>query len=868
MLHIDPTKVLPQEYAKSQAKVTRRDTRANRSDGFGATIAGKAVTSTYINDLIPVVSSRLGKRLPLDSDEHKLQFVIRNLDPAVIALATLQGALHSIGAKGTLRDTYRTIGRLIERECFTAKLLHHDAKRGERLIEQAMKERPNAGSRMSVLRKQAAKPGVIRKKGEVVGHVAGFQVENWSEALLLIAGSWCVSRLIEAMPMVFAKVLRVTVDGVVNHKDHDRTEMLILKPEGLGVADRAIHEAVFNHPVFGPRTTKPDDWDRFTVKPSDDVDNKVTLLRTPHKDVKAATAHAIRTGQAAPALKGLNALQAVPYKINTWTLDLIKECWAMGIPVPGLPMKSALQRVKLEQDEFNALSVEERELHARSTKAAVKLNLARIGDIVSYEEDMATAEQMARADRFYVPMNMDWRGRVYGITFFNFQREDRVRSLFLFANGKPITERGIYWLKVHVANCWAGKGEDGIGIDKKPLDARVKWVDDHIDIIREAVEWPTGRANQWWRDADAPFLFLASSRELVAAIDAGVGYVSHIPVSFDGSCSGIQHLSCAMRAEEGRYVNLTDNESPEDIYERVAALARASIERDLEADVDEMIGDEFVKAEKSRRYAKLALDYGVNRKLVKRNVMTFPYSSKVFGMGHQQLVDTMEPLQVEVLKGERKEHPFGDEPTQHGAAKYLARHAYDAIRKLVEKPAEAMGFLQHLAKALAHEAKPLRWVTPIGLPWINRYHDPVTEQLNLTLNENGIRIKQRFLVGVGFEKDINKERAANAVSPNFVHALDASHLVLTVGACVDEGITDIATVHDSFGCLPSEGDRFNVIIRATLVRMYTDHDVLEEIRASAWNDLSDAGKEKLPAAAPVKGTLNLEDIKNAKYAFA
>lgn len=868
MLDTTATKVLPQEYAKAQAKVIRRDTRATKSDGLGATIAGKAVTSQYITQLIPVVASKLAQHCPVDSDEHKLQFVIRNLDPAVIALATLQGALHSIGGKGTLRDTYRTIGKLIEREAYTAKLLHHDAKRGEKLIEQVMKERPNASSRMAVLRKQAAKPGVVKKKGQVVGHVSGFQVENWGEALLLKAGSWCVSRLIEAMPMVFAKVLRVDVDGVVKHKDHDRTEMLILKPEGLAIADKAVHDAVFNHPVFGPRTTPPEAWTRFTAKPSEDVANKATLLRTPHKDVKAACAHAIRSGQAAAALKGLNALQAVPFKINTWTLDLIKECARLAIPVAGLPMASALQRKKLEQDEFNALSVEERELHARETKAATKLNLARIGDIVSYEEDMATAHQMAQAERFYVPMNMDWRGRVYGVTFFNFTREDRVRSLFLFANGKPITEHGIYWLKVHVANCWAGKGEDGIGIDKKPLAERVRWVDDHINIIREAVEWPTGRANQWWRDADAPFLFLSAARELCAALTIGPAYVCSLPVSFDGSCSGIQHLSCMMRAEEGRYVNLTDNESPEDIYERVAILMKAAIELDLEVNVDELIGEEFEKAEKARRYAKLALDYGVKRKLVKRNVMTFPYSSKVFGMGQQQVVDTMEPLQVEVLKGERNEHPFGNESTQHGAAKYLARHAYEAIRKLVEKPAEAMGFLQHLAKTLAHEGKPLRWVTPIGLPWINRYHDPITEQLNLTLNENGVKIRQRMLVGVGFEKDINKDRAANAVSPNFVHALDASHLILTVGASVDEGITDIATVHDSFGCLPSEGDHFNEIIRATLVRMYEEHDVLEEILASARDDLSPAGREKLPAAAPVKGTLNLEEIKNAKYAFA
>ena len=41
---------------------------------------------------------------------------------------------------------------------------------------------------------------------------------------------------------------------------------------------------------------------------------------------------------------------------------------------------------------------------------------------------------------------------------------------------------------------------------------------------------------------------------------------------------------------------------------------------------------------------------------------------------------------------------------------------------VVKKPAEAMGALQALARAVAHEGKPLSWTTPTGLPWVNRYH--------------------------------------------------------------------------------------------------------------------------------------------------
>src|SRR5207248_3786558 len=95
------------------------------------------------------------------------------------------------------------------------------------------------------------------------------------------------------------------------------------------------------------------------------------------------------------------------------------------------------------------------------------------------------ARRMAVLDCFYTPMNLDWRGRVYGIPFFNFQRDDRVRAMFLFANGEPIGERGLWWLKVHVANCG-----DFDKISKRPMEERVKWVDDNIELIADYVRRP------------------------------------------------------------------------------------------------------------------------------------------------------------------------------------------------------------------------------------------------------------------------------------------------------------------------------------------------------------------------------------------
>ena len=49
--------------------------------------------------------------------------------------------------------------------------------------------------------------------------------------------------------------------------------------------------------------------------------------------------------------------------------------------------------------------------------------------------------------------------------------------------------------------------------------------------------------------------------------------------------------------------------------------------------------------------------------------------------------------------------------------------------------------------------------------------------------------------------------------------LIAAHVLLTVNAAVTEDITPSATVHDSFGCLPSRAERFRKIIREQFVKM-------------------------------------------------
>ena len=817
---MDATNVLPLELEKACEKLDARDERAAKNAGLGATTAAKAVAQHYIDKLIPVVAERI-QCVRSDERVFPLMRILRHLDPAVVAFVCLRGGLSSVARNDALRSTCLLLGKMLSVECWAANLTQTDKKLAHKITRAVKARHGNLKYRRTAAEHYARK--------------AGFTVQHWTRPEQLDAGKWCVDLLVNGLPEIFELVDRETRLGITD--------------SGVALAEAAVYEAINRSPVYQPRTEPATPWTAFT-SPLVDGAAEAKLLRTRYKDTISAARHAIKTGQMQPALDAVNSLQAVPFKINTWIMDVINAVYASGVHVDGLPLLNGLPALEpMSDEEHKALTKAQREVRLKEAAGIKQFNRQNKGDKVGFREDMATAERLAAHDSFVTPMNMDWRGRVYGIPHFNFQREDRVRALFLFANGAPIGEDGIWWLKVHVANCAAFDK-----IDKKPLDERVQWVEANLETITAVVADPLGTnatfAGATWRDADSPFLFLAACRELVSAISAGPDFVTHIPVAFDGSCSGLQHLSGMTRAPEGRYVNLTNLDIPEDIYQRVADIAKASIEADTESPL----------------LRKQCLDFKITRSLVKRNVMVFAYSSKVYGMSLQHMEDTMEPLRLKVLKRELEVHPFGEDEG-YAASKYLAKHIHAAIVQLVQLPAEAMGFMQTLARVLAHEGKPLRWVTPVGIPWVNRYHEPETRLVKLWLDDHGVRVRASVTLAVGEKKEIAKDKAASGVSPNFVHACDAAHLLMTVNASVAEGITDIATVHDSFGCLPCHADRFNAIIREQFLKMYTDHDVLAELLASAKADLTEASHHKLPEL-PAKGDLDLEEVLSATYAFA
>lgn len=795
-------------------RFAKQQMRTAKDFGWGDTQGAQGIAATYLEEATAAVEAA---KVFLKPREHGSE--IAALDSQLVALVGLTTGLSAVANGETLARLCLITGEALESECYAVGLSNWDETRAAELMARVKRDHRNLKYRKTALRSLAQK--------------AKFPWTKWKSSEKGMAGRWLVEVMLETSVFMLDDEGNPTITQ-----------------DAVDVSDRIVADLQERHPVLLPVTERPAPWKSEETT----IDGyRVSLIRSRDALVHKTVRMAIKDKTMQPALDALNAAQEVAYRINEPILEVVKWCYSEGIKVPGLPPRDNLPLPEATPE----IEADEKKLkaHRKARGDIRKLNRSFLGERLGYDQDIATAEHLAGAP-FWTHLNFDYRGRVYGVPRFNFQRQDYVRAMFEFDQGEVLTEDGLYWLKVHVANC----GDFG-KISKRPFDERVTWADENwLKLMGYAMD---PEAYLEWTKADKPFLFLAGC---MALRDAHKGRPVHAPVSFDGTCSGLQHLAAMTRCPDtARLVNLTDAGLPQDVYQVVADKARVVVERDT---ADEKLGE----------VARACLAYGIDRKLVKRNVMTFSYSSKAFGMSEQHMEDTMVPLQYEVLSGKREAHPFEVQADTfklktgafvtlpgHTASRYLSKVVYNAIKETVERPAEAMAFLQGIARTMSHEGKPVVWHTPLGFPVVMRYANTETKQIKLTLHDKGVPINVKPRIAVELA-GIDKRRATSAIAPSFVHSLDACHLMTVILDANTAGISSVALVHDSFGCLPNAASRYRDIIREAFYQMYERNDVLFDIlRESAAN--LDTSWHRLPDLPP-KGDYEMSEVLQAPYSFA
>lgn len=527
----------------------------------------------------------------------------------------------------------------------------------------------------------------------------------------------------------------------------------------------------------------------------------------------------------------VNYLQNTPFRINDLVLDTVRAMRDRNIACSSLPpMQLETVPPKPHDIETNEDSRAEwrkmaREVHTRNAGAK--------GRILAVDKTIRLAESFADEEAIFFPKMVDFRGRVYDApSFLKPQGDDLSKGLLEFANGKPLGEVGAYWLAVHGANVY--------GNDKVSLDERVEWVEANEERIIRTADEPF--ADRWWMDADKPFQFLAFCREWAGFCAEGDDFVSRVPVAMDGSCNGLQHLSAMLRdSVGGAAVNLVPADRPQDIYTTVMTK------------VVEMLKERAAAGEPTaQKWLPL-----MKRSVVKRPVMTLPYGATRTGFADQIMEDTIRPLERD------KQSPFTKDP--YAAAQYLGKLVWEATGQTVIAARSAMDWLQEVAKVVAKAGQPIEWTTPSGFRVLQDYRKIKEGEVKILIA--GQRVKVR--IADGYQEKIDSGKMALAIAPNFVHAMDAAHMLRTVEIMLETvgTSTHLAMVHDSYATHAADAEDLALAIRQAFVQMYEETDWLEQFRQEVVSQLSPEIAETVPPVPP-KGSLVIGDVLNSLYFFA
>lgn len=564
----------------------------------------------------------------------------------------------------------------------------------------------------------------------------------------------------------------------------------------------------YMRPVYRPMVSKPN-----SVLQGSYLDPKmaatVSMVKTTNKEHMKLIHGAANSG--AKFIEAADAIQGVPLRINQWALEAIEKAYKLGLNIGSIPPSNLPPKGRLRSQ-------------IRSQQAG-------------FLTDLNEAREYSQYDEVYLPATLDFRGRVYAKPHLNHQRADYVKALWLFSEGKPLDKAGAAFLKIHLANCG-----DFNKISKAPFVERLMWVALHEEKLIATATDPW--SDLWWTKADSPFCFLAACKELKEYLENPETYVCHLPVSVDGSCSGLQHYSAMLRDLEGaKYVNLVPSDTPEDVYKEVSNIV-----------------NELILAERDEPFAQEWLAHKIDRKVTKRATMTLCYGSKQYGWREQIMEDFMKEYEKEVQLGQRDKHPFS-EPGK--ASAYMAKKLDVALRRTVKAAVEGMDWLQEVSSLLASENKPVIWTTPIGFPVVNGYYEPILKQVDIKIK--GKRKRQQLLLG--YTDKLKKTKQRSTIAPNVVHSYDACHLMMVALEAKKQGIDSFLLIHDSFGCLPTDMPLFAQIVREKFVELYKNHDPFQAIHENALIALSEKGRAKL-TPPPAKGILDIEEILNSEYAFA
>ena len=785
---------------------------------------GRAHQNPYAKELFREYVLPLAESIKSDTEAKRAGrrqahvMLLSGLDPEAVSFLAIRTAVSNLLAAKPVNhhSLAYAMGSTVHNELVLSQL-QHEAPELYRTLAQ------DFGRRMSKSERHRMTVFVMQAKK------AGIDITKWDIGSREQVGFYLLGLLESAGLLVLGSELR---------KGYKYTHREVhLAPEVVERIDKIKAYVSVTMPIFGPCVEPPLDWDYEVVG-----GYHTHFMQRANRSLVHGRRSARMLGQTTnmPVVyAAVNALQRTAWAVNVRMLNTVlavakefstKEIVSLAdTPAPAKPEWLKEDWTKAPKEEWPEPRLAEFKQWKRETTewhTQRKLMGARYARFYSCTR---TADMFKDYPAIYFVHFADSRGRLYPLTTgLSPQGSDLSKALIHFSKAKPLTDsNAVLWFHVQGANKW--------GFDKATLEERMAWVVERSDMLCTFADDPIN--NQGWLEAGDPLQFLAWCFEYAEFVRNPDTFVSHLPISMDGSCNGLQNLSAMFRDEVGgAATNLTNNKVMRDIYADVAAAATKRLA------AMELTGDEATMRDKW-------IAHGISRKAVKRSVMTTPYGV------------TERTATLYVVDDYLRENlgPTFDPSEYRKAAQLLMSAVWPAIGDVVVKGREAMDWLRKSARTIMKERKKddetsetIQWQTPSGFPACQDYYETEMHRINTWLH-GPVKIA---VYSETSEPDA--ARHANGLAPNFVHSLDAAHLHLTTADAWANGIDSLAMIHDDYGTHAADAQLLYDTLRKQFVAMYLAFDPAEAF----------AAKYPCVAAPPAKGALDIMDVLESKFFFS
>lgn len=716
-----------------------------------------------------------------------------NLD--LLALITIKTTLDTLASQKTYTSLALSIAKRVEDELVYIDLAKHQPKLW-RFLQRDLSKVSNYVRKRVLVMLTISRSNLPRLK--------------WTKQEKVHVGSFLLESLIESTGLV-------KVEQLYNNRGHSRNVVVMTERTRDWVTKFHNYKEI-SKPFYLPMVQKPAPWTGLYGG------GYVLDGCKPIPIVNTGEVEHLEMCDMSQVYDALNHLQSVRWRINKRVYDVIKTCVDTKVDLGSLPrfvpydLPPRPEKIDTDYDVRKKWRRDAYHVKLRNIKLTSKV-LSALGtmDVAKRFLDHA----------FYFPYQLDFRGRVYSMsTSLNPQSADFSRALLEFADGKPLrTPEAEEWFLVSGANLY--------GVDKVSFPQRRQWVDENRENIIKSAQSP--HEFLFWTRADKPFQFLAFCFEYQDYVNVGLQHVTHMPVHLDGSNNGIQLLSILSRdAEAGKATNCLPNCDPNDLYGDIADVTKQLLTEDGSIE------------------SQFWLDYGIDRKTTKRQVMVFPYGGTRYSCEAytQEWFDDKEEA-----VGRRS---FVDGATELRYVRHLSETIWKAIGQVLTGPKTLMDWFQNVARVFNDEQMAIMWELPSGFMVNQMYYNPSKARVKTKFGEHVRKVS----IKLKDESRIYKRRQVNAVAPNIIHSLDANLLMSIVNRCRQQGLHHMQVIHDSFACPAPDIPVLFKTIRSATVDLFG-----EDLLYNLYEQFQSQVETKLDKP-PKFDTMDINDIENSLYFFA